>query len=347
MSNNNHALLQAMAIACDNNGNYVNTAITPAPAAVRLSVLSTETIVLVQGPDAASFLQGQLSCDVADANHDHSCLGSHNSPKGRMISNFRLLELQGDSYALAMHASLKAIAEKALGKYIVFSKADISDGDPHWVRLGIAGDGAAELLAKGGNTIPEEQNGVCHFDDGLIVQVNESATSFEIWLNNSNATQTREFVESLLQAGAVLSTPDDWQLQLIRAGIGQLTASTSEQFLPQMLNLQVLGGISFSKGCYTGQEVIARMHYRGQLKRRMYRVKCHSEQYFEPNTPIFVENNTQSIGNLVSSAKAENGQTEALIVATAAIQDSGASLGTEDGPQLATESLPYAINNED
>jgi folate-binding protein YgfZ len=132
----------------------------------------------------------------------------------------------------------------------------------------------------------------------------------------------------------------------VRAGIGQVMPQTRELFIPQMLNLQAVGGVSFKKGCYTGQEIVARMQYLGKLKRRLYHLSLDAPQMPEPGTPLFSPSHASSIGEVVLAAKADQ-TIELLAVLQAEAADSGdVHLGTLEGPGLHLLDLPYTLDRD-
>jgi folate-binding protein YgfZ len=139
---------------------------------------------------------------------------------------------------------------------------------------------------------------------------------------------------------------NQWLLGQIRAGIGQVMPSTRELFIPQMLNLQAVGGVSFKKGCYTGQEIVARMQYLGKLKRRLYRVKLDAAELPEPGTQLFSPNHGSSIGEVVLAAHAGQ-HIELLAVLQAEAAEAGdIHVGALDGPALHLLDLPYQLDRD-
>ena len=139
---------------------------------------------------------------------------------------------------------------------------------------------------------------------------------------------------------------NDWLLGQIRAGIGQVTGTTRELFIPQMINLQALGGVSFKKGCYTGQEIVARMQYLGKLKRRLYRLALAATPAPAPGTEIFSPTHASSVGEVVLAALSPSGS-ELLAVLTAdAVADDNLHLGSPDGPRLELLTLPYELDRD-
>ena len=208
-----------------------------------LCTLSHEGILAVRGADAGKFLQGQLTCNLDYLSDTRASLGARCTQKGRMQSSFRIL-LQGDGVLLAMATELLEPQLADLKKYAVFSKSKLTDESGAWVRFGVDhGDAALSAL---GLELPVETDSVTRHDGLIAVRV--SADRAELWV----AADQAGFIKGKLSALLVESDLNPWLLGQIRAGIGQVMPGTRELFIPQMLNLQAVGGVSFKKGCYTG-----------------------------------------------------------------------------------------------
>src|SRR5690606_20161061 len=259
--------------------------------------LSHEGVLAVRGADADKFLQGQLTCNLNYLSDTQASLGARCTQKGRMQSSFRIL-LQGDGVLMAMASELLEPQLADLKKYAVFSKSKLTDESAAWVRFGIDHGDAA--LTNLGLELPADTDSVAR-NDGLIA-VRVSPDRAELWVTADQADAIKSRLSALLTEGAL----NEWLLGQIRAGIGQVMPSTRELFIPQMLNLQAIGGVSFKKGCYTGQEIVARMQYLGKLKRRLYRVKLDVGDLPEPGTQLFSPSHNSAIGEVVLAARAEN-----------------------------------------
>ncbi|HKS14492.1 MAG TPA: folate-binding protein YgfZ [Pseudomonas sp.] len=299
--------------------------------------LSHEGILAVRGSDAGKFLQGQLTCNISYLSLEHASLGARCMVKGRMQSSFRILP-EGDGYLLAMASELLEAQQADLKKYAVFSKAVLTDESQAWCRFGLQdGDGALRAL---GFEVPEDA-GATQRAEGLIA-VRVSAGRAELWAPASQADTVRAALAAQLPEG----TLDAWLLGQIRAGIGQVTGPTRELFIPQMINLQAVGGVSFKKGCYTGQEIVARMQYLGKLKRRQYRLALAGADLPAPGSEIFSPTHGSSVGEVVIAAHAGQG-CELLAVLTAdAVADDNLHLGSPEGPRLELLTLPYELDRD-
>ena len=299
--------------------------------------LSHEGVLAVRGADAAKFLQGQLTCNLNYLSDTQASLGARCTQKGRMQSSFRIL-LQGDGVLLAMASELLEPQLADLKKYAVFSKSKLTDESAAWVRFGLMD--ADQALAGLGLELPADTDSVARTEHLIAIRVSPGRA--ELWVPVEQA----EAVLSQLTAQLKEAGLNEWLLGQIRAGIGQVMAQTRELFIPQMLNLQAVGGVSFKKGCYTGQEIVARMQYLGKLKRRLYRLSLDAPEMPEPGTPLFSPSHNSAIGEVVLAAKA--GQTiELLAVLQAEAADSGdVHVGTLEGPGLQLLDLPYTLDRD-
>ncbi|MGV8843373.1 MAG: YgfZ/GcvT domain-containing protein [Pseudomonas sp.] len=311
--------------------------------------LSHESVLAVRGPDASALLQGQLTCNLNYLSDTHASLGARCTPKGRMLSSFRILR-EADGYLLAMASELLDAQLSELKKYAAFSKSTLSDASTAWVRWGLV-DGEAALLELG-LAVPEAVGAVARANGMLAVR--SAAHCVELWVTADAAARVRaRLAERLAEAPL-----NSWLLAQVRAGIGQVYGPTRELFIPQMLNLQALDGVSFKKGCYTGQEIVARMQYLGKLKRRLYHLAFDSLQLPAAATELFSPLHASSIGEVVLAATADNsaengpGNGPAItiellaVVQADAVADGRIHLGAPDGPLLRLLELPYGLDRE-
>ena len=299
--------------------------------------LSHEGVLAVRGADAGKFLQGQLTCNLNYLSDTQASLGARCTQKGRMQSSFRIL-LEGDGVLLAMATELLEPQLADLKKYAVFSKSKLTDESAAWVRFGLDhGDAALSSL---GLELPADTDSVVR-NEGLIA-IRVSPERAELWVAADQADVIKGKLSALLAEGAL----NQWLLGQIRAGIGQVMPSTRELFIPQMLNLQAVGGVSFKKGCYTGQEIVARMQYLGKLKRRLYRLQLDGSELPEPGTPLFSPTHGSSIGEVVIAARGvQNIELLAVLQAEAA-EGGDIHLAALEGPALHLLDLPYALDRD-
>ncbi|NWC78239.1 folate-binding protein YgfZ [Pseudomonas sp. P7759] len=299
--------------------------------------LSHEGVLAVRGADAAKFLQGQLTCNLNYLSDTQASLGARCTQKGRMQSSFRIL-LQGDGVLLAMATELLEPQLADLKKYAVFSKSKLTDESAAWVRFGLVN--ADTALGSLGLELPAENDSVARNNALIAIRVSPGRT--ELWV----PAEQGDAVRNQLTASLEQTDLNEWLLGQIRAGIGQVMPQTRELFIPQMLNLQAVGGVSFKKGCYTGQEIVARMQYLGKLKRRLYRLSLNAPELPEPGTPLFSPSHNSAIGEVVIAAKAGE-SIELLAVLQAEAADSGdVHVGTLEGPGLQLLDLPYTLDRD-
>lgn len=237
-----------------------------AQAGTILADLSHFGVIGVSGEDSQTFLQGQTTNDVRlpaeRAQYNSLC-----TPKGRMLASF-LLWRHDDGYLLQLPAVLQAAIQKRLTMYVLRSKVKIRDACEESIRLGVAGAGAEALLQKTVGMPPQEILGLVRHPAATVIRL--GPTRFEV-------VATVEQGPALWGELSSQSTPAGspcWEWLEIRAGIPVILPQTQEQFTPQMANFEAIGGVSFNKGCYTGQEVVARIHFRGHVNRLLRRLRA-------------------------------------------------------------------------
>lgn len=305
------------------------------------TALSHEGVLAVRGPDAAKFLQGQLTCNLSYLSSERSSLGARCTPKGRMQSSFRILA-DDDGYLLAMAKELLPLQLADLKKYAAFSKSTLTDESERWVRFGLNNAGA--VLASLGLSLTDTGDAVVRSADLIAVRL--TGNRAELWALAERAESVRQQLAAEL-AEQPLSA---WLLMQVRAGVGQVFGDTRELFIPQMINLQALGGVSFKKGCYTGQEIVARMQYLGKLKRRLHRlalVDLRQTPLPQPGVELFSPVHGSSVGEVVLAAPTSAESAEMLAV----LQDDAAAdgrlfLGSPDGLPLTLLDLPYTLDRD-
>jgi folate-binding protein YgfZ len=297
--------------------------------------LSHEGVLAVRGVDASKFLQGQLTCNMDYQSESKATLGARCTQKGRMQSSFRIL-LEGDGVLLAMASELIEAQLLDLRKYAVFSKSKLTDESASWVRFGLNnGDGALVAL---GLDLAQDTDSVARANDLIAIRV--SPARAELWVRADQADDVRTRLAAQLPQGSL----NDWLLGQIRAGIGQVFGPTREEFIPQMINLQAVGGVSFKKGCYTGQEIVARMQYLGKLKRRQYRLTLVGDEVPEPGAALFSPVHASAVGNVVVAARAGDSVELLAVLQADAVEDGNIQLGEPGGKALQLSELPYTLD---
>ncbi|MCD9569196.1 YgfZ/GcvT domain-containing protein [Pseudomonas protegens] len=299
--------------------------------------LSHEGVLAVRGPDASKFLQGQLTCNLNYLSDSQSSLGARCNQKGRMQSSFRIL-LEGDGCLLAMARELIEPQLADLKKYAVFSKAKLADESASWARFGLAD--AQVALSGLGLELPEEDGSVARADGLIALRV--SSQRAELWVPAERVASLRQQLAAQLPEGEL----NQWLLGQVRAGLGQVMPETRELFIPQMLNLQAVGGVSFKKGCYTGQEIVARMQYLGKLKRRLYRLALPGDALPVPGTALFAPSHNSAVGEVVLAARAQQGVELLAVLQAEAVEGGELHLETLEGPTLQLLDLPYQLDRD-
>lgn len=292
------------------------------PPVVTAVVLPQFSLLSISGADARTFLQGQLTCDVA-ALHNNSSYSGYCNPKGRLLATFLLWMTAGDFWML-LPSVLAEPMRKRLSLYVLRSKVKIEDRTADWSCAGIFGEAAEQQLKALGGPVPESLHGVAVRDDVSVIH-----------LPGQRYLITLPRAQAAFPDGA-----DAWTGLDIAAGIPFIQPATQEEFVPQMVNLDLIGGLSYSKGCYPGQEIVARTHYLGRLKQRMYRAVVAAPAV--PGDKLYcAELGEQSGGMIVNSAGAGDGRFDVLAVLQVAHARAAWHLGALQGPVLEPASLPY------
>ncbi|HEY2808335.1 MAG TPA: hypothetical protein VGI91_06045 [Steroidobacteraceae bacterium] len=293
----------------------------------KLCELDSLGVLRARGPDAVAFLQGQLSNDLTQLSATRALLAGYHNPQGRTIALLRLIEnAPGDVLAILPRELIATVAAR-LTKFILRSKVKLADESAAWTIHGLTGaDSTAATVA-------------------LPAQVNEVARSGAALLVLAGAAPPRTLIVQPRESPAVLSgvpaAPESvWHAASIAAAEPQVFASTSEEFVAQMLNLDVLGAIDFAKGCYTGQEVIARAHYRGRVKRRLQRFVSHAPLVLRPGDTLELPDGRAV--KVVDAAAHADGRCEFLGV-TGLVAEDAAAAAPSAAVQVQSLPLPYAL----
>ena len=275
-------------------------------------------VIRAQGADAASFLHGQLTQDFALLDRDHARLAGFCTAKGRLLATMVGWKHGEDEILLALPAETQAATLKRLSMFVLRAKCKLSDASAEFAVYGLLGAPAAEAW-----TLTR---------DGDAVQVALPGTGRALRVQPADAPAP---------AGAAMSA-DDWAFAEAHAGMAWVRGATVEAFVPQMINFEVLGGVSFKKGCYPGQEIVARSQYRGTLKRRL--------QVFETDATasvgqeIFHSADPEQPAGVVAGCGTHGGRTAiAAEVKLAALEGGSLHLGQVGGATLQPRALPYDI----
>lgn len=291
------------------------------------------------GPDSAPYLHNLFSNDVNKLGEAELQLNSFNSPKGRMLASI-LLWREGEGHDLIISADILPALHKKLSMYILRSKVKLGDLSAERALIGVTGPRAAAALQQAGLPVPEGLRSVAAAKGIQVLSLD--ANNYVVVVG---AEQAASVFGSLDTAGAAPAGTHAWQLAMIRAGLPLVTLATQEEFVAQMLNYELIGGVSFKKGCYPGQEIVARTQHLGKVKKRMYRIAlpagCSAAAGTDLYSPAFGD---QSAGKLVNIARLSDGSFEALAVLQTSCADAGEiHVGAPDGPLADLLGLPYAL----
>jgi folate-binding protein YgfZ len=290
----------------------------------------------IDGPDAAAFLQGQLSNDVTALAPDRCQYTSYNSPKGRMLANLVLWQAAPQSFRALLPADLADGVARRLRMYVLRSKVTINAFDGETGLTGIGGPAAETVLLQTLGVAPVVF-GVADAEGATVLSL--PGPRYVVVAPPHKAQELRgRLARHARPVGAAV-----WRWLTIDAGVPVVTQATQEQFVLQALNWEVLGGVSFRKGCYPGQEIVARTRYLGRLKERLYAL--HTAGPVLPGSRIFGSVfGDQACGTVVNAAPAPEGGTTLLAVVQIAAADArDLRLNAVDGPRLDPRALPYTV----
>lgn len=281
------------------------------------------------GEDAQTFLQGQLSCDVAGVSLRTSSYGAYCNPNGRMLANF-LLWQDESGFFVAVSRDVASTVQQRISKFVLRSRVKVSDASESIVLAGAAGAQAERALAGMFPDFPEKSHEV-HARPG---------TGTAIRLNDGRLFLA---LKTPIDRRVALADASAWRWLDIRSGLPLVTAATQDQFIPQMTNLELLGGVSFEKGCYTGQEVVARVQHLGKVKRRMFLANVAAPAL--AGDALYSDDlGGQASGAVLNAEAAPDGGYDLLAVIPAASRErSTVHLKTPQGPVLRFLPLPYSV----
>lgn len=298
--------------------------------------LSQLGLTAFTGEETVAFLQGQLTNDVRQLQTDTAQWNGYCSPKGRLLGNF-LMWRQGEDYVLQMSGDIRESVQKKLAMFIMRSKTKARDASDDNVRLVIAGKQAADTVKTEFGALPDAPMKSIQAESGTVIRVGEDKFVLSI-----SPDLAERVWQGLTQTATPVGAPV-WDGLRLNAGIPMITAATQDQFVPQMVNLEVIGGVSFQKGCYTGQEIVARSQYLGKLKRRMF--LAHVDDVAIPGDSLYsADADGQATGMVVNAAPAAEGGFDLLAVMRIDSTKSDAMhLKSLDGPTLTLKNLPYTL----
>lgn len=300
-----------------------------------IAPLTDQGLIRITGEEAASFLHNLLTNDVSGIAAGAWRRAGFCTPKGRLLADFRIWH-EGSDLLLALSADIQPAMLKKLSMYVLRAKAKLTDANGERVLVGVSGPNAVELLTGLGTTAPEAGR-TAAFATGTALGLGNNR-----YLLALQADQAQAVWQQLTTKAKPVGLAA-WRWTDVAAGDPRIVAATQEQFIPQMINYVQVGGLSFKKGCYPGQEIVARTQYLGKIKRQMIRARL--DVTAAPGDALYApETGEQSCGNVVLAAPSPKGGTEILAVAqTSCVEAGELHVGALTGPALGLLSLPYAV----
>jgi folate-binding protein YgfZ len=287
-------------------------------------------VIRAQGADATSFLHGQLTHDVEHLDERSVRLAGYCSAKGRLLASLVLWRSGTDSLLLACSADLLPATLKRLSMFVLRAKCKLADAGTEVALHGLTGASAATWLGASAPAATWQRADVA---GGQAIRLPDAA-GVARYLFAMPAGSSSPPLPALAQ--------DAWQWLEVTSGVPRIVAATVEQFVPQMVNFEIVGGVSFQKGCYPGQEVVARSQYRGTVKRRAFVFACDAAA--QPGQEVFYSAEADQPAGMVVNAASFGGSHRALVEVKLAALDSGTlHLGTVSGPALHRMAQPYDV----
>ena len=302
-------------------------------------------VIDATGDDAASFLHGQLTNDTQHLDAASARLAGYCSAKGRLLASL-LTWRSGDTIRLLLSKDLQAAVQKRLSMFVLRAKAKLVDASGELAVVGLAGD-VRKALSSVFDALPDGVHVQVDGTVGSLIRVPDALGRLRyLWIGPKAQVEAHL---PALDATLKRVSPAVWDWLDIRAGEPRITQPVVEQFVPQMVNFDVLGAVNFRKGCYPGQEVVARSQYRGTIKRRTSLANVAGElETVRPGAELFHSGDPgQPCGMIVNAASAQGGGLDLLVeIKLAALESGSVHLGAADGPVLQFLALPYGLPTE-
>ncbi|MGY5955530.1 tRNA-modifying protein YgfZ [Kosakonia sp. BK9b] len=304
-----------------------------------LMTLDDWALATITGADSEKYLQGQVTADVANMLPEQHLLAAHCDSKGKMWSNMRLFHYQ-DGFAWILRRSVRDAQLTELKKYAVFSKVTIAPDNEH-VLLGVAGFQARAALAALFPALPDAEKQVVQNGTTTLLWFAHPAERFLLVTDEATATE----VATKLGGEAQLNNSQQWLALNIEAGLPVIDTPNSAQFIPQATNLQALGGISFKKGCYTGQEMVARAKFRGANKRALWYLAGNASRVPEAGEDLELQmgQNWRRTGTVLAAVQLDDGRVLVQVVMNNDMEPGSVFRVRDDANTLSIEPLPYSL----
>lgn len=301
--------------------------------------LSHYGLIKASGDDRVTFLHNQLTNDLKSLDINHSHLSGYCSPKGRMLALFRIFQ-RDNAYYLSLPGDTLEATLKRLRMFVLRSQVVLEDASDTLVHIGFAGPGSEIVLNSEFGQSPMSAGDVIHVDGLTIIRLPGEPARFEIF---GPEPEMRELWLHLA-SNAIPAGADSWDALQISAGQPIVTAANVEAFVPQMANMDAVNGLSFTKGCYPGQEIVARMHYLGKLKRRLYIGTADCSQCPQPGDKL-VAGDDKNVGSIVTAVRTADDKVLFSAVIEIAATEEAIHLDITDKPVIALQPLPYPLES--
>ncbi len=297
--------------------------------------LSPLSVIRVQGPDAQAFLHAQLTNDLRRLEARRSQLAAWCNAQGRMLALMRVWR-RGEAFLLLLPTERRDAVLERLRRFVLRAQVELDSLDTTLARLGVSGLQAARLLRETVGFAPEGPDAALTENELSVLAL--PAGPFSRYLLAAPFEQAAALWQKFSEHGLRPAGFEVWTWLDIQAGLPQIYDATAEAFIPQMVNLDLLGGVSFSKGCYPGQEIVSRLHHRGGLKQRLYRLHVHTPAAPPPGTPVYSPAQAgERAGSVVHAAPSPKGGCDLLAVIQIACAEAGdLRLGAALGPPLVS-----------
>jgi folate-binding protein YgfZ len=309
------------------------------------AALTDQGLIAFTGEESASFLHNQLTNDVEHLGQGEVRLAAYCTPKGRMLASF-LMWRNADAIFLQLPRAIQPAMQKRLQMFILRAKTKPADVSDQYVTLALGGGDADAVLQTWFDVLPAAPFSKIDHPLGTLLRVADAfGAPRYLWLASPD---TASMAASMLRDRLVVGGNESWRLSEIHAGVPQVGPGTQEQFVPQMVNFELLGGVNFKKGCYPGQEIVARSQYLGKLKRRTALATI-ADASVAPGAEVFAPADPeQPCGMVVNSARNGAGGVDALVeMKLEALEAGDVRLGSASGPALQFKPLPYALDKLD
>jgi folate-binding protein YgfZ len=307
--------------------------------------LSNKGLIKVSGEDAESFLQNQLTNDIRNVTETTHQASAWCSPKGRIIANFQIFK-RDDSYFLTVSADLLEHVIKKLRMYVMMSKVTLEDATESTAHFGYVGE-----LQKFVDAVPVEAGQVIQTSHLSILKLSDSESRYEIFAGcsdiddaDNNCIEVKQLWKQCADNTETVNS-NGWNYLNILAGLPNISEASSEAWIPQMVNYIAVDGVDFKKGCYPGQEVVARLNYLGKTKRRMYRLLIKTKQLPAIGDAISSDSD-KAAGKILNVALNPDGTVEALAIMKIAEVEKNLTLATDEKITISLLSLPYSVDDE-